>query len=86
MNPRQVKQLDRLLDGFEGKSGTSNWVAIAERDGDRVGPSRPLFIYQNWYQGRGSPTGLPARYLLLGKFFLRTRRLSSRSSVRPIFS
>lgn len=29
MNERQVKLLDRLLDGFEGKLTSSRWVAIA---------------------------------------------------------
>ncbi|MDH5526534.1 MAG: Fic family protein [Nitrospirota bacterium] len=30
MNPRQVKLLNRLLDGFEGKLTTSKWAAIAK--------------------------------------------------------
>ena len=30
MNARQIKVLNRLLDGFEGKLTTSKWAAIAK--------------------------------------------------------
>lgn len=30
MNPRQVKLVNRLLDGFDGKLATGKWAAIAE--------------------------------------------------------
>ena len=30
MNERQIKLLNRLLDGFEGKLTNSNWAAIAK--------------------------------------------------------
>jgi Fic family protein len=34
MNERQVKLLDRMLDGFEGKLTTAKWAAIAECSAD----------------------------------------------------
>jgi Fic family protein len=34
MNERQVKLLNRLLDGFEGKLTTSKWAAIAKCSSD----------------------------------------------------
>ena len=34
LNERQIKQLDRLLDGFEGKLTSSKWAAIAKCSAD----------------------------------------------------
>src|SRR5690606_28809417 len=34
MNERQIKVLNRLLDGFEGKLTTSKWAAIAKCSND----------------------------------------------------
>src|SRR5690606_7802065 len=34
LNPRQVKLLNRLLDGFEGKLTSSKWAAIARCSAD----------------------------------------------------
>ena len=34
LNPRQLKVLSRLLDGFEGKLTTSKWAALAKCSSD----------------------------------------------------
>ena len=34
MNERQIKLLNRLLDGFDGKLTTSKWAAIAKCSSD----------------------------------------------------
>ena len=34
MNERQIKVLNRMLDGFDGKSTTSKWAALAKCSSD----------------------------------------------------
>lgn len=36
MNERQIKVLDRLLDGFEGELTASKWAALAKCSSDTV--------------------------------------------------